>query len=348
MKERQAQKNKIINVYQSNFIQEMKNISDNLKQFPYIGMDTEFPGTLYSPDLTSYQAIKQNVDNLKLIQVGITLSDKQGNRPLTGGIWQFNLKFSLKSDKYAKDSITMLTNCGIDFELLEHNGIEHDQFAEYLLSSGLVLNDELKWVCFHGIYDFAYLLKTLTNLPLPDNEKDFFTDLSMYFPTFYDIRYLIRYNDNLKGSLTRLAQELNVKRFGIQHQAGSDSLITLEVFLKLFVDDIITVENAIKDKNALFGISPTEPANSDSEYNQFMINFGIGQGSNEEHNDVNNYSPNLYSNSIYEYNQSYYGNIPYQYMRGNNSNYYYPYQMMNRKEESKENFGKRKWNRGEE
>ena len=124
-----------------NFIKEMKNISDNIKQFPYIGMDTEFPGTLYSPDLTSYQAIKQNVDNLKLIQVGITLSDKQGNRSLTGGIWQFNLKFSLKSDKYAKDSITMLTNCGIDFEQLEHNGIEHEQFAEYLLSSGLILND---------------------------------------------------------------------------------------------------------------------------------------------------------------------------------------------------------------
>ena len=139
-----------------------------------------------------------------------------------------------------------------------------------------------------------------------------------------------------------------MKRFGIQHQAGSDSLITLEVFLKLFVDDIITVENAIKDKNALFGISPTEPANSDSEYNQFMTNFGIGQGSNEEHNDVNSYSPNLYSNSIYEYNQNYYGNNPYQYIRGNNNNYYYPYQMMNRKEESKDNFGKRKWNRGEE
>ena len=32
----------------------------------------------------------------------------------------------------------------------------------------------------------------------------------------------------------------------------------------------------------------------------------------------------------------------------NNNNYYYPYQMMNRKEESKDNFGKRKWNRGEE
>ena len=137
-------KNKIINVYKSNFIDEMRNISNNIKKFNYIGMDTEFPGTLYSPDLTSYQAIKQNVDSLKLIQVGITLSDKNGNMPLEGCVWQFNLNFSLKKDKFAKDSINMLTNCGIDFDQLEENGIDHEIFAEYLLSSGLVLNEELR------------------------------------------------------------------------------------------------------------------------------------------------------------------------------------------------------------
>ena len=65
----------------------------------------------------------------------------------------------------------MLSNCGIDFEQLEQNGIEHEQFAEYLLSSGLVLNDELKWVCFHGIYDFAYLLKTLTKRTIINEPK---------------------------------------------------------------------------------------------------------------------------------------------------------------------------------
>ena len=153
-----------------------------------------------------------------------------------------------------------------------------------------------------------------------------------------------------KNAQSWLKEELFIKY--IQSVIPLEYKIFYKKFLKMETvengDDIITADNAIKDKNALFGISPTEPANSDSEYNQFMTNFGIGQGSNEEHNDVNSYSPNLYSNSIYEYNQNYYGNNPYQYIRGNNNNYYYPYQMMNRKEESKDNFGKRKWNRGEE
>lgn len=361
-------KNKIINVYKSNFIDEMRNISNNIKKFNYIGMDTEFPGTLYSPDLTSYQAIKQNVDSLKLIQVGITLSDKNGNMPLEGCVWQFNLNFSLKKDKFAKDSINMLTNCGIDFDQLEENGIDHEIFAEYLLSSGLVLNEELKWVCFHGIYDFAYLLKTITNLPLPESEKQFFDDLEMYFPTFYDIRYLIRYNENLKGSLNRLAQEINVKRYGKQHQAGSDSLITLEVFLKLYHDEYLQEESLIKDKNALFGISPTEPVNSEGEYNQFMMNFGIGQNPQDEFTEPSEiefskpinkgrfqqpqYDYGNINNSIYQMGNQ---NVPYGYIRNNSNNYYYPYQMMGPNmnpgiprngEEAKGLYSKKKWNKG--
>jgi CCR4-NOT transcription complex subunit 7/8 len=197
-------------VYAYNFVSEMKIITSLLHQYPYIGMDTEFPGTLFSNSLTSYQAIKENTDSLKLIQVGITLSDENGNFPLDCGVWQFNLSFSLKNDKYSKESINLLVNSGINFAYLESHGIPQEVFGEYLLSSGLVLNDELTWICFHGIYDFAYLLKIVTNLPLPFNEKLFFNDLKLYFPTFYDIRFLIRHNELLKGSLNRLSQELNI------------------------------------------------------------------------------------------------------------------------------------------
>ena len=38
---------KIIDVYQDNFIKEIKRIGKYLKQYPYIGMDTEFPGIVY-------------------------------------------------------------------------------------------------------------------------------------------------------------------------------------------------------------------------------------------------------------------------------------------------------------
>ena len=41
------QSNRIKEVYSDNFIQEIKNISNYLNQYPYVGMDTEFPGVIY-------------------------------------------------------------------------------------------------------------------------------------------------------------------------------------------------------------------------------------------------------------------------------------------------------------
>ena len=56
--------------------------------------------------------------------------------------------------------------------------------------SGLVLNDDIKWVSFHSKYDFAYLLKTLTCSELPLDEPGFVELLQMYFPCIYDIKVI--------------------------------------------------------------------------------------------------------------------------------------------------------------
>ena len=129
--------------------------------------------------------IKINVDKLKLIQVGISLSDSEGNTPQECSTWQFNLKFNLTIDQYSNDSIALLTNSGINFDLLESRGISPEIFGEYITSSGLVLNENIYFVSFHGIYDFAYFLKCVTNLPLPESEVIFFEDLKIYFPNYF-------------------------------------------------------------------------------------------------------------------------------------------------------------------
>lgn len=49
---------------------------------------------------------------------------------------------------YAQDSIDMLTGAGIQFKRHEEEGVEVDQFAELLISSGLVLNEEVTWTTF--------------------------------------------------------------------------------------------------------------------------------------------------------------------------------------------------------
>lgn len=64
--------------------------------------DTEFPGVVARPIGTfktssdyHYQTMRCNVDLLKLIQIGITLADEEGNFPQDVTTWQFNFKFSI-------------------------------------------------------------------------------------------------------------------------------------------------------------------------------------------------------------------------------------------------------------
>ena len=51
-------------------------------------------------------------------------------------------------DMYAQDSIDMLTGAGIQFKRHEEEGVEVDMFAELLISSGLVLFEEVTWITF--------------------------------------------------------------------------------------------------------------------------------------------------------------------------------------------------------
>ncbi|KAJ3290899.1 CCR4-NOT transcription complex subunit 7 [Borealophlyctis nickersoniae] len=226
-------------VWASNLEEEMSVLRDLVERYPYLSMDTEFPGVVARPIgnfRTSadyhYQTLRCNVDLLKIIQLGITFADEQGNMPEVC-TWQFNFKFNLSDDMYAQDSIELLTKSGIDFKKHEEFGIDVEHFGEVLISSGFVLLDDVKWISFHSGYDFGYLLKVLTCQALPAEETDFFELLKIYFPCIYDIKYLMKSCKNLKGGLQDVADDLQIPRVGPQHQAGSDSLLTCKVFFKM-------------------------------------------------------------------------------------------------------------------
>jgi hypothetical protein len=51
---------------------------------------------------------------------------------------------------YAPESIELLTKSGINFKRHEELGISVEHFGELLISSGLVLLDEVQWVSFHS------------------------------------------------------------------------------------------------------------------------------------------------------------------------------------------------------
>lgn len=107
-------------------------------------------------------------------------------------------------DMYAQDSIDLLQNSGIQFKKHEEEGIDPIDFAELLLTSGIVLMDNIKWLSFHSGYDFGYLLKVLTDQNLPADESEFFELLRIYFPTIYDVKYLMKSCKNLKGQWSHL------------------------------------------------------------------------------------------------------------------------------------------------
>ncbi|GJR50252.1 probable CCR4-associated factor 1 homolog 6 [Tanacetum coccineum] len=232
-------------VWDDNLEEEFEVIRGIVDSFPYIAMDTEFPGIVLRPvgnfknsNDYHYQTLKDNVDMLKLIQLGLTFSDDQGNLPMCGTdkfcIWQFNFReFNVNDDVFANDSVELLRESGIDFMKNNEKGIDARKFGELLMSSGIVLNDSVYWVTFHSGYDFGYLLKVLTCKNLPDTQAGFFSLISMYFPTIYDIKHLMKFCNSLHGGLNKLAELLEVERIGICHQAGSDSLLTSCTFRKL-------------------------------------------------------------------------------------------------------------------
>jgi len=251
----------IRDVWADNMEAEFAVLREVIVNYPFVAMDTEFPGVVARPigNFKSagdfyYQTVRCNVELLKIIQLGITLCNEEGELAPNVCTYQFNFKFSLTEDIYAQDSIDLLTRSGIDFARHEEQGIDPLVFAEMLICSGIVLCDEVRWLTFHSGYDFAYLMKLLTCKALPQEEEDFINDLHLYCPHIFDIKFMMRSCENLKGGLTKLAEDLEVERVGTEHQAGSDSLLTQATFFKMrqlfFEDDI----DDTKFDNVLYGL----------------------------------------------------------------------------------------------
>ena len=115
------------------------------------------------------------------------LEEAPGNSTLNS-ILGLSLECATKnsSDTYAQDSIDMLSNsAGIDFSRSLDNGIDQQEFGELLISSGLVLLEDITWITFTGGYDLGYLLKTMTSVPLPPADSEFFDLLTTFFPSVY-------------------------------------------------------------------------------------------------------------------------------------------------------------------
>ncbi|KAI9114243.1 hypothetical protein K1719_014893 [Acacia pycnantha] len=220
-------------VWASNLFSELPLIHSTIPYFSFASFDTEFPGTIIIPNVdkhiypmlsptTNYSFMKINVDVLNIIQLGLTLSDSNGNLPKfgtqNGHIWQFNFS---------------------DFD------VERDYQK---VESGLLFNSHLTWVTFHSSYDFGFLIKLVIGRQLPPNVHEFKHLVAQFFgPKTYDMKHIIKFCNGLCGGLERVAMLLNVNRVvGNSHQAGSDSLLILKTFMKL--KDVYFNEHRLLEK----------------------------------------------------------------------------------------------------
>lgn len=298
----------IVDVWADTLEEAMNTIRNLVDDYPYIAMDTEFPGVVARPIGTfkksdnNYQTLRCNVDMLKLIQLGLTFADEHGNPPPNvPSTWQFNFRFDIQDEMYAHDSIELLKRAGIDFEKHREDGIDVHDFGELLITSGLVLSEDVKWIAFHSGYDLGYLVKLVTCLPLPKNQTEFFETVKVFFPSIYDVKYMMKSCRNLKGGLQDLADDLEVERIGPQHQAGSDSLLTLHTFFKmkqLYFEDHIDDD---KYCGVLYGLGISwTPQN----YPSLTSSAGIGKELTNTDSNVSSPSPNAHSSNATPTNDS--------------------------------------------
>ena len=164
----------------------------------------------------------------------------------------------------------------------------------------MVLNENIVWISFNGFSDFAYLLRLLTGDILPDNTNEFLELLKIYFPNAYDIKYLIKENDSYKGGLVKISKELNIERKGEVHQAGSDSLVTSEVFFKLIENNSISKNDINYGKNIMYGIGEGADDSETFTYTKFapgidisVLLHNINQDVNLRRQNINNMNNNV-------------------------------------------------------
>jgi len=197
----------------ANYEAELDAIGSLLARYPFVAIDTEYPGTVHRPPPgrsagqlappERYALVKANVDELPIVQLGLTLCDEFGNIPvaLDGSgrplevAWEVTFSdFDARRDRHAPESVAFLRSRGVDFDQSRARGVASAAFAAKLAAilSSRRGRGELTWAAFGGAYDFAYLVKMLAGgRPLPGTWHAFATQVrALLGGRLFDAKYM--------------------------------------------------------------------------------------------------------------------------------------------------------------
>ncbi|KAL1074840.1 hypothetical protein V6Z11_D11G317200 [Gossypium hirsutum] len=184
-------------VFAEDLDSELLMIKEAILRHPFVSIDTEFSGTIIKPSeqviregnpIINYHYMKLNVDVLQIIQLGLSLSDAR----------EFNFRdFDVNRDCYASDLIKLLKRQGIDFEKNKEKGIDSKDSAKKFWDYVLLFNcyglKSISWITFHGTYNFGFMLKILTQSPLPLHLHSFVHQLAYFFGyNIFDLKHTFK------------------------------------------------------------------------------------------------------------------------------------------------------------
>jgi len=229
----------LINVWASNLEVEMARLRETLELYRYVAFDTEYPGFVVKAasgfqgtvEERSYENLRDNINTIKLIQLGICCRTATGEAG-EDRCWQFHFRFDKENDEQSESSIKLLTNARIQWGRHKREGIHQGVFAQLFRQTFMNNDNELgpiRYISFHGMCDFAFFVILASQWPLPDTLEEFLERLDKYFPFRCDLKFFL----NFSGSLQQLGSMYDVPRIGTAHQAGSDALMTSGVYFAL-------------------------------------------------------------------------------------------------------------------
>lgn len=263
-------------VWQNNLHAEFAAIRKLITQYNHVSISTEFVGTIARPIGSfrsktdyHYQTMRSNVDFLNPIQIGLSLSDSNGNKPETGpSTWQFNFHFDEKKEMMSSESLELLQKSGINFQNHQINGIDPLEFAQLMIDSGLLLESSVTWITYHAAYDFGFLINILMNDSMPNNREDFEWWVHKFIPNFYDLNLICKVMQDYKQqqqqqqqrqySLASLAEELGIPRYSVFMTTGGESLLTALGFFQLNKSSMSKMPNGTifaSYRNLIYGIN---------------------------------------------------------------------------------------------
>uniref|UniRef100_A0A0D9XHI8 poly(A)-specific ribonuclease n=1 Tax=Leersia perrieri TaxID=77586 RepID=A0A0D9XHI8_9ORYZ len=250
---------RVIKITSHNLHQELAVIASLLPRFPFVAVDTEFPGEVHhhqqrglfglTPD-EQYTVVKANTDELHLLQLGITICDASGHLPVALDFdgsaveltWEVDFSdFDLHRHRHAQESVAFLRAQGFDFVAARHAGVRAAAFAAALHVAGGILQlargGGVTWITFGGMYDLAFLIKLVTGgAPLPETRAGFVARVGVFLGhQVFDGRLMARSAPfGFHGSVTAVADTLRLPPLLPRlHLAGPNSVMALHVFMEL-------------------------------------------------------------------------------------------------------------------